>query len=184
VLQEKPETIDDTTLARGLRQREQSALEVVMTRYGATIHKVARRIVIDSNLADDVVQETFMALWRRPEAFKPEMGRLRVFLIGIAHKKAVDCVRKEERRRRILESVPMEVTTESPAEAVEERRSILTALEKLTPRQREAIFLAFYAGLTYREVAEVLGVPEGTVKTRMRDGMIRLRRTLDRSEAA
>ncbi len=184
MLQEKLETVDDTALARGLRQREQSALEVVMIRYGAAVHRVARRIVIDSNLADDVVQETFMALWRRPEAFKPELGKLRVFLIGIAHKKAVDCVRREERRRRILESVPMDVTTESPAEAVEERRSILTALEKLSPRQREAIFLAFYAGLTYREVAEVLGVPEGTVKTRMRDGMIRLRRTLDRSEAA
>ena len=184
MIQKTLETLDDGALAHLLRQREPSALQVVMTRYGAAIHKVARRIVIDSNLADDVVQETFMALWRRPEAFKPEMGKLRVFLIGIAHKKAVDCVRKEERRRRILESVPMDVTTESPAKAVEERRGMLAALEKLSPRQREAIFLAFYAGLTYREVAEVLGVPEGTVKTRMRDGMIRLRRTLERPEAA
>lgn len=143
-------------------------------------------------LAQEVVQDTFLALWRRPGSFDPQRGPLRTFLLGVARNKAVDLVRKEESLRRTKEALAMEADaslsnpeTAGEMVAAEERATIKQALQGLPPLQREAIVLAYFGGRTYREVAGELGIPEGTAKTRLRDGLLNLRKQLsthDRSD--
>ena len=149
---------------------------------------MALRVVSDATLAEEVVQDTFLALWRRPGSFDPGRGTsLKAFLAGVARNKAVDLVRREEAKRRVKESLLREAevqvgTAPSSAEGVGERMEIRSALQQLSGVQREAVVLAYFGGRTYREVAEELGIPEGTAKTRLRDGLTRLRHLLSDEE--
>lgn len=184
---ECPATIDlldaaDLELVEGLLARDEGALRSVIDRYGTIVLGMARRVVGETSLAEEVAQDTFLALWRRPGAFDAERGSLKAFLATVARNKAVDLVRREEHARRSKDAVVAEATATS-AEGfaneeqmgIEERDRVRTALAKLSPVQREAIVLAYFGGRTYREVARELGIPEGTAKTRMRDGLARLR---------
>jgi RNA polymerase sigma-70 factor, ECF subfamily len=172
----------DTLLVQLLMARDEEALRTAIETYGRLIFGVATRILGEASLAEEVAQDTFVALWRRPGVFDPSRGSLQSFLAGVARNKAVDVVRREESLRRTKESLMAEVeaTVDQAADLgastdVEERDAVVTALGKLSPLQREAIVLAYFGGRTYREVAAELGVPEGTAKTRLRDGLIRLR---------
>jgi RNA polymerase sigma-70 factor (ECF subfamily) len=169
----------DAELADRLLARDESALREAIRTFGATVHGIARRIINEPSLAEEVAQDTFLALWRRPGAFDPARGSLQSFVVGIARNKAIDLVRKEEALRRARDSLAFhqEATSErvSTDERIEERHEIRAALAKLSEVQREAIVLAYFGGRTYREVADELGIPEGTAKTRLRDGLIRLR---------
>jgi RNA polymerase sigma-70 factor (ECF subfamily) len=176
----------DARLAQRLAERDQSALREAISAYGRIVHGLARRILAEASLAEEVAQDTFLALWRRPGAFDPERGTLQSFLLGVARNKAIDLVRREESLRRTRDALMSEVETSSsdaqtdePLSAVEEREHVKTALEQLSPLQREAIILAYFGGRTYREVAVELGIPEGTAKTRLRDGLIKLRELMD-----
>jgi RNA polymerase sigma-70 factor (ECF subfamily) len=143
---------------------------------------MAHRVLVDPSLAEEVTQDTFLALWRRPGAFDPERGSLRVFLVGIARNKAIDLVRREQALRRAKESLLAEVYADPDAaaggNAFDEYHEVESALQKLSSVQKEAIVLAYFGGRTYREVADELGIPEGTAKTRMRDALIKLRQLL------
>ena len=176
----------DVQLIERLLVRDQSALREVIEGYGGVVHGMARRIVAEPSLAEEVAQDTFLALWRRPGAFDPQRGSLQSFLLGIVRNKAVDLVRKEESLRRTRESLAaeMHVTPDSydPAEGVQERERVRAALATLTEVQREAIVLAYFGGRTYREVATALDIPEGTAKTRLRDALARLRGALSPSQ--
>lgn len=172
----------DTLLVQRLMARDEKALRSAIDAYGRLVFGVATRILGEASLAEEVAQDTFLALWRRPGAFDPERGSLQSFLAGVARNKAVDVVRREESVRRTKDSLMAEIesTVEAgaapgPSEDVEERDAVVAALGKLSPLQREAIVLAYFGGRTYREVAIELGIPEGTAKTRLRDGLIRLR---------
>ncbi len=169
-------------LIERLLVRDQSALREVIDDYGGVVHGMARRVLAEPALAEEVAQDTFLALWRRPGAFDPARGSLQSFLLGIVRNKAVDLVRKEESLRRTRESLAAEMGVSSegydPSGRVEERQQVRAALEKLTEVQREAIVLAYFGGRTYREVADELGIPEGTAKTRLRDGLTRLKSAL------
>jgi RNA polymerase sigma factor (sigma-70 family) len=172
----------DAHLADRLMARDESALREVISMYGRLVFGMARRILAGSALADEVAQDTFLALWRRPGAFDPGRGSLQSFLVGVARNKAIDLVRREQSLRRTkdvllteAEAVPVESGTGDLETGVEERDEVKVALAKLSPLQREAIVLAYFGGRTYREVAAELGIPEGTAKTRLRDGLIRLR---------
>lgn len=171
-------------LAAGLQARDEDALREVISLYGPAVYGMALRVVTDATLAEEVVQDTFLALWRRPGSFDPERGpSLKAFLAGVARNKAVDLVRREEAKRRVKESLLREAkvgvgTTTSPTEGVGERIEIRAALQQLSGVQREAVVLAYFGGRTYREVAEELGIPEGTAKTRLRDGLMRLKHLL------
>jgi RNA polymerase sigma-70 factor (ECF subfamily) len=169
----------DVELAERLLARDESALRRAIELYGGPVHGMARRVITEPSLAEEVAQDTFLALWRRPGAFDPQRGSLQSFLLGVARNKAVDLVRREEsvkRKRESLEAEARATPVEPPGSAgVEERHEVRDALGRLSPVQREALVLAYFGGRTYREVAEELQIPEGTAKTRLRDGLIRLR---------
>jgi RNA polymerase sigma-70 factor, ECF subfamily len=169
-----------------LLARDENTFRAVVENYGAAVLGIARRVLADPNLAEEVAQDTFVALWRRPGAFDPERGSLRSFLLVVARNKAVDLVRREEARKRATESLLQEAALPSDIapddERIEEREEIRRALAQLSSVQREAIVLAYFGGRTYREVARDLEIPEGTAKTRLRDALVRLRTLLSASE--
>lgn len=173
-------------LIERLLVRDESALREVIDEYGGVVHGMARRVLAEPSLAEEVAQDTFLALWRRPGAFDPARGSLQSFLLGIVRNKAVDLVRKEESLRRTRDALAKEIPVieegYDPGAEVEERQRVLAALGTLTEVQREAIVLAYFGGRTYREVAVELEIPEGTAKTRLRDALIQLRQTLTPSQ--
>ncbi|HET7481979.1 MAG TPA: sigma-70 family RNA polymerase sigma factor [Actinomycetota bacterium] len=165
-----------------LMARDPDALREIADEYGSLVYGVARRVLADAGLAEEVAQDVFVALWRRPGAYDPSRGSLGRFLAGVARNKAIDAVRKEESVRRTASALMSEMETASrevsPTEQIDERRRVSDALARLAETQREALVLAYFGGRTYREVAEELGIPEGTAKTRLRDGLIKLRAIL------
>ena len=149
----------------------------------AMVHGIVVRVVRDPSMADEVTQEVFVEIWRLAPRYDAERGSARSWAATIAHRRAVDRVRSEESRRRREETegrqqpAPFDSVSETVGDDLE-REWVAKALDSLSPPQREAVALAYYGGHTYREVAALLDVPEGTVKTRIRDGLIRLRDTL------
>ena len=178
----------DARLAERLMAREEKALREVMASYGGPVYGMARRVVAEPGFAEEVAQDTFIALWRRPGAYDPDRGSLQSFLLGVARNKAIDLVRREESLRRTKDALvnEAEATSEPVAriEGIEERDAVKSALQQLSPVQREAIVLAYFGGRTYRQVAEELGIPEGMAKTRLRDGLMRLRELLASSKGS
>lgn len=149
----------------------------------AMVHGIVLRVVRDPSMAEEVTQEVFVEIWRLAPRYDAERGSARSWAATIAHRRAVDRVRSEESRRRREETEGRQqpAAFDSVSETVGddlERERVAKALDSLSPPQREAVALAYYGGHTYREVAALLDVPEGTVKTRIRDGLIRLRDTL------
>ncbi len=155
--------------------------------YDATaplVHGVVLKVVRDPSQTEEVVQEVFVELWRIAPRFDPGKGSVASWVATIAHRRAVDRVRSEQASRNRVErelsraEPATDVVSETVVEVDHtdfERRRVRRALERLTEMQRQAVELAYFGGYTYREVAVLLDVPEGTIKTRIRDGMIRLR---------
>lgn len=144
---------------------------------------VARRVVRDPSMAEEVAQEALTDVWRTARRFDPDRGSAMTWVMVIAHRRAVDRVRSTQsaRDRDTLVARRRERPFDETSEQVQDRAEaerVVAGLAELTELQREAIELAYFDGLTYREVAAVLDVPLGTVKTRMRDGLIRLRHRL------
>ena len=165
--------------------REESALSEVVELYGGIVNGMARRIVADVTLAEEVAQDVFVALWRRPGAFDPDRGSLKTFLATLARNKSVDLVRREQSARRAKDALLAEASTSGAhyefAGRFEQRAEIEGALAAIPEAQRDVIALAYFGGRTYREVASELAIPEGTAKTRMRDGLAKLRTALSRT---
>jgi RNA polymerase sigma-70 factor (ECF subfamily) len=174
---------NDAALADRLMARDEAALREVISMYGGLVHGMARRVIAEPSLAEEVAQDTFLALWRRPGSFDPTRGSLKSFLVGVARNKAIDLVRREEALKRAKDSLESEMGTAPVSatftEELDERGAVFQALSKLTDVQREAIVLAYFGGRTYREVASELDIPEGTAKTRLRDGLGKLKAVLE-----
>lgn len=170
----------DADLAAGVAAGDRSALEVVFKEHGGPVKGVAWRVLKDENLAEDIVQETFVTFWDDPGKYKPERGTLRTFLLTIAHRKAVDMVRSEVARSRREERPPdrKHIDVEEEVGVRDLSETVRRALDELSEGEREAIVLAYYGGLSYVNVAERLGMPEGTVKSRIRAGMKKLSTSL------
>jgi RNA polymerase sigma-70 factor (ECF subfamily) len=163
---------------------DQAAFSDMYDSVAPLVHGVVLKIVRDPSQAEEVVQEVFVELWRVAPRFDPARGTVTSWVATIAHRRAVDRVRSEQaaRNRVEREATRVERPHDEVADSVVavdetqfERRRVRRALDRLTSMQREAVELAYFGGHTYREVAVLLGVPEGTIKTRIRDGMIRLR---------
>lgn len=177
----------DDELAESMRaagRGDQLAFAAVYDAMAPRVHGIVLRVVRDPAQSEEVVQEVFVELWRLAPRFDGRRGSAAAWIATIAHRRAVDRVRSEQasRDRAERDAAQAERATDTSAEPVLdrdlaefERRRVRRALDRLTPMQRAAIELAFFGGHTYREVAALLGEPEGTVKTRIRDGMIRLR---------
>ncbi|MBK1788382.1 ECF RNA polymerase sigma factor SigK [Prauserella cavernicola] len=161
---------------------DERAFEQLYERFAAPIFGVVRRVLRDPAQSEEVAQEVLVELWRTATRYAPDKGGALNWALTLAHRRAVDRVRsaragtdREQRatfeagRARPFDEVSEEVTSRW------ERRQVRRCLGNLTELQRESVLLAYYQGYTYREVAEVLATPQGTVKTRLRDGLIRLR---------
>ena len=142
---------------------------------------LALRVIKAPALAEEVAQEVYLQLWERAGDFDPNKGKARSWIATVAHRRAVDAVRRSQSARdredRLAPDAPRDDVADSAIEADEHER-IRQGLSALTDLQWEAIRLAYFQGMTYREVAERLDTPLGTVKSRMRDGLLRLRETM------
>jgi len=170
----------DATLVVAVGRFDESALAELYQRHGGAIFALARRLLNSRTLAEEVTQEIFLRLWNRPERFDPDRGSLRAFLLADTHGRSIDLLRSEAARRdretregRLAPAPSFNLENEVLSNVRAER--IREALGELSDGERRAIELAYFGGYTYREVAEQLGEPEGTVKSRIRTGMKRLR---------
>jgi RNA polymerase sigma-70 factor (ECF subfamily) len=172
----------DVLLGRVARG-DSSAFERLYDELSSAVFGLARRVVRDPARAEDVTQEVFLEVWRKAARFDSERGRAKTWVMTIAHRRAVDAVRRSEsQRRQDHHGAPDEVVHDEPGESLieaEEHGAVRGCLETLTELQLESVRLAYFNGYTYNEVAVLLDKPLPTVKTRMRDGLIRLRDCLE-----
>ena len=172
---------EDTEALRRMRAGDEAALEALYARYGGLVFTLALRIVGDPELAREVLQDTFVRSWEGRETYDPTRGRVPWWLMGIARNRAIDLLRSRPHQARLRERDAVLPATGSggPGPALDEdvglRRAVAAALESLSAVQRETIELAYYRGLTQIEIATALGQPLGTIKSRMREAMARLR---------
>jgi RNA polymerase sigma-70 factor (ECF subfamily) len=189
----RAEEVQDLELHRRLSTGDRDAFDELFHRYGAAAHGLALRITAQEALAQEVVQDAFLALWRAPRAFDPARGAFRSFFLSLVHHRAVDVVRREERMRTRSERASNlePVRGEDVADAVVEgaylsvrRKQVREALTTLPPDQRRVVELAYFGGYTQARIAEMLGIPIGTVKTRTLAAMRKLRRALSGEDAS
>ena len=183
----REQEVQDLELHRRLSHGDRAAFEELFRRYGPAAHGLALRITAQEALAQEVVQDAFLALWRAPEAFDPARGAFRSFFLSLVHHRAVDVVRREERlrsrgeRASNLEPVRGEDVADDVVEGAYltvRRKQVREAITTLPPEQRRVIELAYFGGYTQARIAESLGIPIGTVKTRTLAAMRKLRRVL------
>ena len=181
-----PEDAHDADLHRRLVMGDRAGFEELYVRYSGAAYGLALRVTGQELLAQEVDHDSFLALWRAPEAFDQARGPFRTFFLSLVHHRAVDTVRREERlRRRSQRMNPETLVGEDVAEDVvneawlaERRAQIRTALGTLPPDQRQVLEMAYFQGFTQVKIAEELGIPLGTVKTRTLAAMRKLHRTL------
>jgi RNA polymerase sigma factor (sigma-70 family) len=173
--------LSDEALVLLAARSEQTALGELYDRYGRAAYGLALRVLRDEGLAEDAVQDAFLTLWRTAARFVPERGKASTWILTLVHRRAVDLVRREERRRAdSLEQAPEQGDGGADEEAWLrlQRERVQAALRQLPDQQREALELAYYGGFTQAELAERLGQPLGTIKSRMFSGLSRLRELL------
>ena len=181
--------LSDEALIALVARGDDTALAELYDRIGRVAYGIAFRILRDERLAEDAVQEGFLAVWRSAATYRAERAKASTWVVTLVHRRAVDIVRREERRR----AEPLEPVTgqdaPDPAGSAEdeawlgfERERVLTALAALPDAQRESLELAYYGGYSQSELAEMLGVPIGTIKSRMFAGLARLRALLDETD--
>jgi RNA polymerase sigma-70 factor (ECF subfamily) len=183
-----PSDLSDETLMARLSSGDAEALDTLYNRYGDLVYSTALRVLRDVQLAEDVSQEVFVRLWRQPGKYAAEKGSFVTWLLSVTRNRAVDWLRKRRRRFRYETASPEQQQLDIPAgeahdpaltaQLLDTRRVIKAALACLPLQQRRAIELAYFGGYTNREVALLMGAPLGTVKTRIRLGMMRLREVL------
>lgn len=174
----------DADLVAALGHRSQAALEEIHRRYGGAVWAVARRVCRAPDLAEEVSQTVFVELWSKPERFDPALGKLRTWLVTQAHSRAVDVVRSEASRRRRHEreaqfAAPAATEVDAIVQEADLAAGVRRAVDQLPRLERDAILLAYFGGHSYRETAAMLGQPEGTVKSRIRSALERLRHVLE-----
>lgn len=176
-----PASLEDADLMTAIARGDEVAFGELYDRMARMVYGVVRKVVRDPAQSDEVTQEVFVEVWRTATRFESTRGSVRTWVLTMAHRRAIDRVRSEQASRDRTERIghrdrmrPFDEVAED-VETRFEHEQVRAALDHLTDLQREAVELAFYGGHTYREVAELLGAPLGTVKTRMRDGLIRLR---------
>jgi RNA polymerase sigma factor (sigma-70 family) len=181
----------DLELHRRLKHGDESAFDELYRAYASPAYGMAYRVTGQEALAQEVVHDAFLALWRAPEAYDPSRGHLRTFFLALVHHRAVDTVRREERLRKRgeraanLEPPYDEDVAEDVVQAtylVHRRKEVREALTILPPEQRKVLELAYFGGYTQVQIAEELGIPVGTVKTRTLAAMRKLRRALATEE--
>jgi len=175
--------VSDAVLVMAIGRWREDALAEAYRRHAGASFALARRLLGDREMAEEIVQEVFLRLWNRPDRFDPERGSLRSYLLAQTHGRSVDLLRSETSRRK-REERDARQTAESPPD-IEREVVDMTVAERmqgivaaLPDDERRAIELAYFGGHTYRQVAVMLDAPEGTVKSRIRSGLRRMRQSL------
>ncbi len=177
----------DRALVARVRDGDEEAFRGLFDRYAPTAKALALRVIRQTHLAEEIVQEAFLALWRNPEGYDGTRGSVRSWLMGMVHHRAVDAVRREEAHRRRADSAVAEIRDESADHAddvveelgrPEERRVVRAALAELPTEQRGVLEMMYFDGLTQTQIADKTGLPLGTVKSRTLLGMRRMRASL------
>jgi RNA polymerase sigma-70 factor (ECF subfamily) len=168
----------DLALVTAIRSGDQSAMGALYDRYSSIVYAVALRVLQDTGAAEDVLQEIFMQLWRNPGSFDSSRGNMAAWLAVIARNRAIDSLR----RRRPEDDIENVVVSVEPDLATETDRSramdkVRGALEQMPAAQRKTLEMAYFEGLTHTEIAKKTGEPLGTIKTRIRTGLLTLRKT-------
>ncbi len=172
----------DAALAASIVAHDPAALAEAYREYSHSLFDFARSIVRDQVLAEDVVQDVFLRLWNQAERFDPTRGSLRSYVLTLGYGRSIDVTRSESARRKreeregVLTGAPVDAG--GAEDALADRDAVHQALDALQPTEREAIALAYFGDHSYREVAAILGAPEGTVKNRIRAGLAHLRTQL------
>ncbi|HEV8687609.1 MAG TPA: sigma-70 family RNA polymerase sigma factor [Gaiellaceae bacterium] len=177
--------LSDEALVALVARGDDSALAALYDRFGRVAYGLSLRILRDRALAEDAVQEAFLGIWRGADRFVAERAKASSWILTLVHRRAVDLVRREERRR----VEPLEAAPEPAAGSADEeawlrlqRERVQAALRRLPDQQREALELAYFGGFTQSELADRLGEPLGTIKSRMFSGLSRLRELLGEEE--
>jgi RNA polymerase sigma-70 factor (ECF subfamily) len=174
---------DDSVLVAAITRRDESAMAEVMRRHRGPVVAFARRLVGDSDRAEEISQDVFVRLWERSSRFDTERGSLRAFLLAITHGRALDVMRADSARRAreqrdARRSAPADTGVEAEVVAQTVAGALRDALAELPDAERQALELAYFGGHSYRTVAKMLDEPEGTIKGRIRSGLRQLRTTL------
>ena len=183
---------EDLTLLGQVSQKDQHALEALYAKYQRIVYSLALRIVRDEDEASELLQDVFVQVWQKADLFDQDRGNFNTWLLTLAHNKAINTLRSKAYKKRSLETrgddddimkwageAATEVRTPLSEQIADDARTqVLDALGKIPEAQREALTLAYYEGLSQSEIAEKLGVPLGTVKTRMRQGLLKLKEFL------
>src|ERR1039458_653401 len=172
---EELSALSDPQLVVGIARFREPCLAEVYRRHGGAAFGLARRVLGQASLAEDVVQEVFLALWTHPDKFDPTRGTLRSFVLALTHSRAVDAVRSRTAQQRREQREAWDLAVQD---------HVAAALATLPDDERRPIELAYFGGHTYRDVAVLLSAPEGTIKSRIRSGLRRLRVALEDSGIA
>jgi RNA polymerase sigma-70 factor (ECF subfamily) len=170
----------DAGLVARIAVGDERALQAVYERYSPLVYGLARRVTASTAHAEEITQEVFVYLWQNPDRFDAERGTLRAFLGALAHRRAVDEVRRSTRRSARESRVGSDATnleTIEIGDGIERSQAaerVRAAVSSLPDEQRQAVLLAYFGGCTFRQVAERLGIPEGTAKSRLRLGLGKL----------
>ena len=170
----------DASLVARIAVGDDRALQMVYERYSPLVYGLARRVTSSTAHAEEITQEVFVYLWQNPDRFDAERGTLRAFLGALTHRRSVDEVRRNTRRTAREDRVGTDATTLEifdVGDGIEQSQTaerVRAAVSSLPDQQREAVLLAYFGGCTFRQVAERLGIPEGTAKSRLRLGLSKL----------
>lgn len=172
--------LEDQALLRRIAGRDEGALASLYDRYASTAHALALRVLGDAGEAEDVLQRVILRVWQEAATYDPARGSLSAWLLSSVRNASIDRLRRREAHRRAAREAGARAggPAAGPPVLREDHRRVVRAVEELPPDQREAIELAYFEGLSQSQIAERLGQPLGTVKTRMRLGMIKLRQAL------
>ncbi len=181
----KPKEMSDASLVVAVAAKDQAALAELYGRHSSAVYGLARRLLGPGQTAEDITQEIFVRLWSQPERFDAERGSLRSFLLAQTHSRSIDVIRsatarrnREEREARLCEGNQVNDPVEEAGFVMENKERVHTALASLPDAERRAIELAYFGGHTYQEVGRLLDIPEGTIKSRIRAGLKRMRSDL------
>lgn len=186
-----PGEITDEQLIQRVSGGDREAIRLLYQRHGGLVYRCALQVVSDAAVAEEVCQDTFLRVWERAGTYRADRGKVATWLARISRNRAIDVLRAR-RARGIVPSVPVDETISAPAgsgsdpgeklwQSLRDER-VREAVASLPPEQRRALTLAFFQGYTHAQIAGILGEPLGTVKTRIRDAMIKLRARLGERE--